>query len=67
MEALEHKADVLITDIGQSIIGKVLQVITVQQIGAGGWHIQTADQIHQCGLTAAGGTHDCQVFPFFHG
>ena len=58
MEALEHKANVLVADVCQLVVGQVFQVLSLQLIGARGRNIQTANQIHQGSLAGTRGTHD---------
>ena len=67
MEALKHKADMPVSDICQRVVGKVFEILAIQQILPGGGYIQAAHQVHQRGLAAAGGAHNGQIVPSFHG
>ena len=66
VEALKHKPNVAVADLRQIIVGHVLQIFPVQFIRPGGGHVQTPDQVHQCGFPRAGGAHDSQVVPPLH-
>ena len=66
MEGLEHEADLLVPDLRQLLAGAFGDLPLPQQIASGGGHIQTADQVHQGGLSASGRPHNGQIIPLGH-
>ena len=67
MEGLEDEADVLVAHLCQIVIAQILQVPAFQNVAPRGWHIQTANDVHQGGFAGAGGAHDGKIVPLFHG
>ena len=66
-EMLKHKANMPVADVRQIIVRQILQILSVQLVSTGGGHIQTADDVHQRGLSGAGRAHDGQIISLFHG
>ena len=62
VKALKNKADLPVPDPGKLVFRIVLNGGAVQQIGAGVGHIQAAHNVHQGGLTGAGGADDADKF-----
>src|SRR5207245_2768351 len=55
---LEDEADLSISDPGQLVVGQRRDVVAVEDVAAGGWLIEAADQVHQGALAGARGPHD---------
>ncbi len=60
---LEDEAQHLVADGGQLVVVHLAHVPAVQQIGAGGGHVQAADDVHAGGLAGAGLAHDGHELP----
>lgn len=58
VKTLKDKADLLIADLGQLFFRVHFNGLPLQRIDAAVGHIEAADDIHQRGFTAAGGTDD---------
>ena len=58
IEVLENEADLLIADAGELLFAVVLDGDAVEPVGPGVRYVQTADDVHQRGLAAAGGADD---------
>ena len=54
VEILENEADLLVSDTGELLFTVVLDGNAVEPVGPGVCGVQTADNIHQRGLSAAG-------------
>ena len=62
IKALEHKSDFLIANLGQLVIFKVRDALPIQDVLAGGWPVQAADNVHQGRLARSRGSHDRDHF-----
>ena len=60
--ALKDKADLPVPDVGQLLVAQPCHVGSVQMVVPVGRHIQTAQHIHEGGLSAAGGAHNGDEF-----
>ena len=64
---LEDEAQHLVADLRLLVVIHGGHVDAAQVIGAGGRHVQTADDIHGGGLAGAGLAHDSYKLPLVHG
>ena len=66
IEALKDKAQITSTDARTLIPAQCLNMDTFEQISAGGWRIQTAQNIHGRRFARTAGTHDGNKLAFFN-
>ena len=60
---LEDEAQHLVPDGGQLVLIHLTHIPAVQQVRAGGGHVQAADDVHTGGLAGAGLAHDGHELP----
>ncbi len=63
---LKDEAQHLVADGGQLVFVHLAHVLAVQQIGAGGGHVQAADDVHAGGFAGAGLAHDGHELPLLN-
>ena len=63
---LENKSQHLVSNLGLLVVVHRGHIHAAQQVGAGGGHIQTADDIHRSGFPGSGGSHNGDKFSLIH-
>ena len=64
---LENEPQHFVADGGKLVFVHLSHILAVQQVSAGGGHIQTADDVHAGGLAGAGLAHDGHELPLLDG
>ena len=62
IEGLKNEADFPVADFGELVVVHFADVAAVEFVGAAGWRVEAAEQIHQRGFAGAGRPHDGDVF-----
>src|SRR5207237_7985531 len=66
VEALKDKSDLRVADHRALIASQLRDIDAITDLRAGRRPVETADDVHQCRLTGAGGTHDGDELADFH-
>ena len=67
VEILEHESDLPVPHLRKFLLRIIINLLPVENIGTGIRGIQTSHDIHQGGLSAAGGSYDRDEFSFVYG
>jgi hypothetical protein len=62
VKSLEHKTNLLVSNVSQFIAAKFGYVNSIQHIRAAGWSIEAPENIHQCGFSRTARAHDGDEF-----
>ena len=61
VEGLEDEAEFFATDFGEFFVGHVCDVDVVEEVLAGGWPIEAAEDVHEGRLAGTGWAHDGEI------
>ena len=64
VEGLEDEADLAVADIGQLAVLHLAYIHPIEDVMAAAGRVQTAQDVHKCGLARARRAHNCYILVF---